>query len=295
MVRQEGCRDMTRTSDSGRLTASSRSRRDSSGRAGYLNGLSIVRNPVAWLRSDSVRFVIRGLKARFLDQENEFRLIRKHVRAADLVCDIGANKGSFVFWLSRWCRKGMVVAFEPQPSLANSLAGLCSRLGLDNVKVEAKAAFSRSGSSDLFVPKGQLPGASLIGKARSAGEFETIRVPTVTLDEYFHSGMRVSLLKIDVEGAELDVFKGAERILREQSPLLVFECENRHLEGTTVQDVFSYLRSLGYAGSFVCRDRLLPVSAFDASLHQKQHGGRFWKDKDYCNNFVFAKTPVAEK
>jgi Methyltransferase FkbM domain len=105
-------------------------------------------------------------------------------------------------------------------------------------------------------------------------------------------GKRVSLLKIDVEGAELEIFKGAERILREQSPLLVFECEDRHLEAGSVQDVFSYLKSLGYKGSFICRNTLLPLSAFDPSVHQRQDGEWFWKKEGYCNNFVFAKSSL---
>jgi FkbM family methyltransferase len=248
-------------------------------------------NPLLWLRPKNARFLVRALKARFRDQKAEFAIIQRHVRSGDIVCDIGANKGSFVLWLSRWCQNGTVVAFEPQPLLARSLAEICGRLGLSNVKVEARAVYSRSGSIELFVPNDS-PGASLIGKFRSTDDYKVVSVPMVTLDDYFDRGTRVTLLKIDVEGAELEVFKGAERILREQSPLLVFECENRHLEVGIVQDVFFYLRSLGYEGSFVCRNTLLPLSAFDPLVHQRQVGGWFWKKEGYCNNFVFAKSPV---
>jgi FkbM family methyltransferase len=251
-----------------------------------------MRHRLQWLRRDSRHFLIRGLKARFLDQRVEFDLIRQHVRTSDLVCDIGANKGSFVFWLSRWCRNGSVVAFEPQPSFAGMLAQLCRDLALDNVKVEPKAVFSRSGTADLFVPKAHLQSASLLGKAGADGSTETVSVPTVRLDDYFRPEQRIALLKIDVEGAELEVFKGAQRILSEQSPLLVFECENRHLDGKTVQDVFAHLMSLGYSGSFVAGSRLLPVSAFDASVHQKADTEWFWKEKGYYNNFVFSKAPL---
>ncbi|WP_407176461.1 FkbM family methyltransferase [Bradyrhizobium sp. STM 3562] len=253
-----------------------------------------MRNPLPWLRRDSQRFLIRGLKARFLDQRLEFDLIRQHVRSTDIVCDIGANKGSFVFWLSRWCKGGLVVAFEPQPWFAASLAELCRNLALDNVKVEPKAVFSRSGTADLFVPKAHLQSASLLGKAADAGNVETISVPTIRLDEYFRADQRIALLKVDVEGAELEVFKGAERILREHSPLLLFECENRHLEGKSVQDVFAHLESLGYSGRFVAGHRLLPLSAFDAAIHQRADSEWFWKEKDYYNNFIFSKAPLGQ-
>jgi FkbM family methyltransferase len=254
-----------------------------------------VLNCLVWLEPNSARFVVRGLKARFRDQKVEFAFIRRHVRSGDIACDIGANKGSFVFWLSRWCRKGTVVAFEPQPPLARSLAAICSRLRLDNVRVEAKAVYSRSGDIELLVPKGHSPGASLIGKFRTTIDYQSISVPMVSLDDYFDRDQRVSLLKIDVEGAELEVFKGAERILREQSPLLVFECENRHLEAGSVQDVFSYLTSFGYEGSFIYRNRLLPLSSFDPLVHQSQDGEWFWKKAGYCNNFVFAKSSLFPK
>jgi hypothetical protein len=122
--------------------------------------------------------------------------------------------------------------------------------------------------------------------------FTTLSVPVVALDDYFDENDKVTLLKIDVEGAELEVFKGAERILRQHAPLLMFESENRHLAPGKVQDVFSYLEGLGYEGSFVCRDEILPISRFDAAVHQRQHGEWFWKSRDYCNNFIFAKRPA---
>jgi len=120
--------------------------------------------------------------------------------------------------------------------------------------------------------------------------FTTFSVPTIALDDYFDVSDKVALLKIDVEGAELEVFKGAERILRQYTPLLVFECENRHLAPGNVQDVFSYLESLGYEGSFVCGNGVLPLSGFEAAVHQRQDGAWFWKSKAYCNNFIFRKT-----
>jgi FkbM family methyltransferase len=246
----------------------------------------------SWLSRDSQHFLVRGLKARFLAQRIEFRLIRRHVQLTDTVCDIGANKGSFVFWLSRWCRNGKVVAFEPQPQFAELLSSLIRGLGLHNVTIEQKAVFSTPGQADLFVPKGHSPGASLVSKTVGASEFETISVPMVRLDDYFAGDERISFIKVDVEGAEFEVFKGAERILREQSPLIIFECENRHLNGARVEDVFAYLSDLGYAGHFIAGSRLLPVSKFDATVHQKQDGDWFWKAKGYYNNFVFSKTPL---
>jgi FkbM family methyltransferase len=245
----------------------------------------------AWLTRESTRFRLRALKARFRDQRGEFEIIGRHLRPGDIACDIGANKGSFIYWLSRWVRHGLVVAFEPQPDLARRLADVCRATGLDNVTVEAKAVYSHSGDQPLFLPTGHQPGASLHRAALEAESFTTLSVPLVTLDDYFDANDQVALLKIDVEGAELGVFRGAERILRQHAPLLVFECEKRHLAEGNVGDVFSYLAGLGYEGSFIRGNEVLPIAQFDAAIHQRQDGEWFWKRKDYCNNFVFRKTP----
>ena len=182
-----------------------------------------------------------------------------------------------------------MIAFEPQPELARALANVCRAVGLSNVKVEAKAVYSHSGDQDLFVPEGHQPGASLTQLAKEAENFTTLSVPVVTLDEYFDASNRVALLKIDVEGAEFGVLKGAERILRQHAPLLVFECEDRHLAPGSMEDLFSYLKGLGYEGSFVGRNQLFPISEFDVAIHQRRAGEWFWKSKDYCNNFIFRK------
>jgi FkbM family methyltransferase len=242
----------------------------------------------AWFATESLRFRIRALKARLRDQKAEFDIIRRHLRPSDIACDIGANKGSFTYWLSCWCWDGRVIAFEPQPELAHRLVNVCRAIRLCNVRVEAKAVYSHSGHQDLFVPRGHQPGASLNLGALKTGNFTTLSVPLVSLDDYFDEHDKVGLLKIDAEGAELDILKGAERILLQHAPLLAFECENRHIAPPgNVRDVFSYLEGLGYEGSFVCRNQILPISKFDAAVHQRQDGEWFWKRKGYCNNFIF--------
>jgi len=241
----------------------------------------------AWFSEEAIRFWIRALRARFRDQKPELDAISRHLRPDDIACDVGANKGRFIYWLSRWCRDGRVVAFEPQPDLALRLAKICASLKLDNVTVEAKAVYSHSGGQDLFIPIGHQPGASL--HKPDGADFATVAVPLVSLDDYFAESDRVALLKIDVEGAELGVLKGAERILRQHKPLLVFECENRHLASGNVHDVFSWLEQLGYEGQFISGHQLLPLAQFDPAVHQRQDGEWFWKAKDYCNNFIFSQ------
>ncbi|MET3964920.1 FkbM family methyltransferase [Bradyrhizobium sp. S3.9.1] len=164
---------------------------------------------------------------------------------------------------------------------------MCSALSLPNVTIEAKAVFSDTGSRELFIPAGHKPGASLSKKGLSYATIEAVSVPVVSLDDYFKETDRVSVLKVDVEGAEVGVFEGAERVLRKNMPLLVFECETRHLEDRRICDVFRYLEKMGYRGSFIQRGRTLPISQFREDLHQPRDGEWFWKKSGYCPNFLF--------
>jgi len=230
------------------------------------------------------RFAVRTLRSRYRDQRAELRALHSHIRSGDVVCDVGANKGSYLYWLARWCGEGRLVAFEPQPSLAHLLSDLCTTLRFRNVVIEPKAVFSTDGDLELFVPDGHQPGASLICPS---GTFTRVHVPTVALDSYFDERTPISAIKIDVEGAELDVLKGAERILRQYRPLIIVECEDRHHVRGSVHDVFSYLAALGYRGSFINGNEVLPIERFDVAKHQRQEGEWFWKKPGYCHNFIF--------
>jgi hypothetical protein len=117
----------------------------------------------------------------------------------------------------------------------------------------------------------------------------SVRVPVVTLDDYFGrpGAPRIAFIKCDCEGHEIEVFRGAERLLRRDRPVLLFECEQRHLPASTPAAVFDYLRGLGYRGHFFHASGLLPLEQFRLEIHQPVKPGRFWDEKDYYNNFAF--------
>jgi FkbM family methyltransferase len=236
------------------------------------------------VKREASRFLVRILRSRFRDHKTELSELRRNIRRGDIVCDIGANKGSFLYWLARWSAPGRVIAFEPQPDLADGLSRLCTRFSLDNVVVEPRAVYSCSGRKTLFVPDGHQPGASLFEPAETS---KAIQVQTISLDDYLPETGNVSAIKIDVEGAELDVLRGAERTLRRCRPLIVIECDRRLATIDRVKDTFSLLLGLGYQGEFLSKGALLPLRAFDPEVHQRTDGEWFWKRKDYCNNFIF--------
>jgi FkbM family methyltransferase len=237
------------------------------------------------------RFLYRAFKARYRDQGQEIEAAISALAEGGVAVDVGANKGAYLYWLRRAVGPtGTVFAYEPQQHLALYLRSVCARMEWQNVLVRDYALSDSAGARTLHVPgQGDSPGASLEEAILATTECRGERCETDTLDHQLADEGPVSLLKVDVEGHELQVFRGAARTLARHAPMLLFECEARHLTTHSMQDVFELLRGLGYSGSFFSPQGLLPIGRFDPSVHQRRTGGRFWDAPDYCNNFLFRR------
>jgi len=234
------------------------------------------------------RFLWRSLRARFRDNRTELKTLKQHIQPHHIVCDIGANKGSYLLWLSRWASQGKVVAFEPQQQLADYLREVAKSFNRTNIIIESKAVALQTGTAHLYLPGGSAsPGASLSTQVAQREECAVTQVETIALDDYFSAKDHIGAIKIDVEGGELAVFKSATRIISTCKPILVFECENRHLQDGDVFDVFNYLYDLNYAGEYIYKHRKIDMQYFDPHKHQQPIGDRFWDKSGYVNNFVF--------
>jgi len=240
------------------------------------------------------RFLYRAWKARFRGERGEIRALLDRLAPGDAAVDVGANKGAYLYWMRRAVGPGgSVIAFEPQPGLARYLEDMRARMAWDNVSIRDCALSDSSGRRVLHVPGWEnSPGASLeaLEPAGVAGNAERDREVAVdTLDRQLEDAERprIALVKVDVEGHELAVFRGAERILSSSRPALLFECEARHLSGRSPHEVFAFLKSLGYRGAFFSPRGLRPIGEFDPSVHQRRGPGRFWEAPGYCNNFLF--------
>jgi FkbM family methyltransferase len=110
-----------------------------------------------------LRFLYRAWKARSRDQRLEIEVARALIRPGDLVVDAGANKGAYLYWLRQFVGpNGIVLAYEPQPELANYLQRARSAFRWTNVHIQPIALSNRTGKSTLHVPgSGISPGASL--------------------------------------------------------------------------------------------------------------------------------------
>jgi FkbM family methyltransferase len=232
----------------------------------------------------NLQFIYRAWRYRLKLEPEEISFMIKSLTAGDTAVDIGAHKGAYTYWMQRAVgRKGRVFSFEPQPKLAAYLEAMRASLGLDHVRVEEMGISSKFGSEELFVPgSGPSPSATLVFPQESiSGSTYDVRIES--LDNYFKEkeGGPIRLIKVDVEGHELSVFRGAERILSEDRPTLIFECENRHHAHESICTVFDFLEGLGFKGGYYFRGNFQPLSQFNESEHQVS--GK----SPYINNFIF--------
>ena len=165
--------------------------------------------PPTWIYKFTVTSVRRSVSRKFLRHELAVSTLieKKH---GDLFIDIGASWGYYSFLLHNNFKE--IIAFEPHPNNIAIINGVKQMGRYSNVKVLGKAVGDKNGQATLFI--GQHSGGhSLLYDSRLIKDDSFITVPTVTLTKFLGDKV-VDLIKVDVEGAEWMVLKGAERVMQ---------------------------------------------------------------------------------
>jgi FkbM family methyltransferase len=169
------------------------------------------------------------------------------------VVDVGANIGFFTLMAAnRVGPTGRVVAFEPLAENGAALVRMVEENSLRSiVQVEQQALSDRAGESILTMGRfaHSSGGAYLAPTADVQPGFLTQPTPVATLDS-FPEVRDVSVIKIDVEGAEPLVFRGGRSILQTARPIVICELHHRQLQlvaGIGVDDLIAELHAFGYA------------------------------------------------
>ncbi len=201
------------------------------------------------------------------------------VSPGDVVVDAGASYGIFT---ARFIRlvgpDGRVHSFEPNPAREQRLRGLAK--GRPAV-VHPVGLSSRAGEARLNIPV--IAGRAYDERAQIEPG-EGIRL--ATLDTALGDDHeRVALIKVDVEGHERELLRGATETLADSSPALLVEIEQRfHDEPITA--IFDDLAALGFEGSAITGAGLVPLDRFDVARDQ---AGEHYTSAAYVNNFLFVR------
>lgn len=203
---------------------------------------------------------------------SESQLVSELLRPGMTVVDVGAHHGLYSLLSSkRVGPKGCVFAFEPSPRERTRLEKHLLANRCRNVSVLPIALGLTSSSEDLFLVDGGEDYCNSLRPPAVAAATSKVRVAVTSLDEFLENArvQRVDFVKLDVEGAELDVLKGATRMLSANSPILlveVFDVRTRPW-GYRANEIVRFLHKLGYEWFHISGDGTLEKASPDRDVY----------------------------
>lgn len=208
-------------------------------------------------------------------------LIRKHLKKDANCVDVGANLGHILMEIVDAAPQGKHFAFEPIPGLYESLKKRFSK----NTTVFNCALSSEKGSTTFnFYPDRPAVSGFRERNNQIGQEPILLNVEVEKLDDLIPEDLKIDLIKIDVEGAELGVLQGAKKILKKNKPLVLFEfgLGGADVYGTKPEDIFELFSECGLGISTIeyFNDRKAPFS-------KEEFNGQFYKNY----NFFFIAFP----
>jgi FkbM family methyltransferase len=189
----------------------------------------------------------------------EMMLVGRLLQPGDVFVDGGANVGLFTLIAARAVGPGgRVIAFEPSTKTREVLARNVALNAYPWVTLRSEALDVSPGERRFVARHGNGAGLSSFAPQEVASGDEVHRVATTSLDEATAAleRARVSVVKLDLEGAEFGALRGSTALLRDAAPDIVIEVEDAHLQrqGASREAVLELLGSFGYRFYRVRRD-----------------------------------------
>jgi FkbM family methyltransferase len=213
------------------------------------------------------------------------QILHQHVSDGINCIDVGCHKGEILEEMLRLSPSGRHFAFEPIPPMFDELkrkfGQRCTILPYALSDTEGTTTFN-------FVRNA--PAYSGINRRKYAvaePDIEEIQVELKRLDDTIPADTRIGLIKIDVEGAEMGVLRGAKALLNRDRPLVIFECGLGASEfyGTKPEDVFDFLASDVKMGIHTLRDLIAKRSPMTRE--------RFVEAFNTNSDYYFVAKPLA--
>lgn len=231
-------------------------------------------------RFSEVLYVIGGHEA------TETDWCRLWMQAGDFAIDCGANIGFWSASLAQSVEGVSIVAVEGNAATADKLRLVLGRLGLTRVAVH-EGILAESDRERLVLPS--MKGREPWQRVRQDNMHGSCAVTLDSISTSYGAGPP-SLVKIDCEGYEVRILRGAPRLLGESRPAFMIECNGPALEaaGTTPAELFDILRSADYACYYLaafageCRpgEQIGELSATEfnfAAVPAEAVGGERWQ------------------
>ena len=214
------------------------------------------------------------------NDEEEIRLVKNFIIPNSDSIDVGVYRGVYTYEMSKYSK--LVHAFEPNPVLFENIEKNLKKI-IKNISFYNCALSDKDESVRLKVPIRNKNynrnnyeeyfqmGKATIHQKNIIDEFESFDIQTKKLDD-FNFTNKISFIKIDVEGHEIEVIKGSEKTIKKNKPTLLVEIEEKYTQ-KKVNETLKYINSLGY-NSFYFKDN-------------KLNNTNDLNDLNSFNNFIF--------
>ena len=188
--------------------------------------------------------------SKFIKERKYDALIKKIMRIVleedSSFIDVGCYRGNFLIEANKFAPSGAHIGFEPIPEIytkvIKTLGGVndIRQLGLSDERGETTFNYVKSNPLYSGIKKRNYPGKESI---------EELVIKVDTLDHQLFQSPRVDLIKIDVEGAELNVLKGGINTITKFNPVIVFEYEQgaSDVYGVTPAEIWSFFDKVKYS------------------------------------------------
>lgn len=176
--------------------------------------------------------------------EDELELIAQHLKPGDTAVDVGANVGVHTVAMSKMVGdSGMVYAFEPVLATYGMLSGNVAINECENVFVQRAVVTDTNGLTHLpNISPGKPGNFGSFCALEHAGD-KGIPTPMTTIDAL--SIDKCAVMKIDVEGSEMSVLRGARETLLRCKPFIIAECNDGKDEQQ--REMIAFFQSVGYS------------------------------------------------
>jgi FkbM family methyltransferase len=152
--------------------------------------------------------------------QEERRFLEHRLLPDSVLIDVGANQGLFVLLASRLSPQGSIFAIEPDPDMHLCLEQNIVANGLTNIRAIRCAASDRPGTL-RFAPGRFNRGDNRVQMNTRNMNSSSLEVPAARLDDLIPQNTRIDLIKIDVQGWEVPVLRGAKKTLSENYAIIL--------------------------------------------------------------------------
>jgi FkbM family methyltransferase len=230
-------------------------------------------------------FLALSMKVYAVD-DSESKLIEMCIKNATIVFDVGAHGGEWTDICLKHNANAKFFLFEPSSFLSQQLIQKFSEQ--KNISVFQLGLSNTDGSVRLYNPGSPLGGYYFRPGCHNPDNTEL--VPVMTIDSFAETyGIdHVDLLKIDTEGAELDILHGSSKLLASHCiDVIQFEYGGTYLDANiTLETVYRFLLSFGYKFMRIEAPKMIPIDTWHPSLENYHYS-------NYCA-YIPGKTRVSD-